>query len=315
VTVRVPAAYSPTVRRFWRVVVTLGAVTVCVSSAGAARSALGVLPRPVPPFPFAKLLAASRSMGEPAPSSAVWVAASHRAAVAVTMGDTVRGNEPVYVAVLTGHFRDDAASPPRGAKAPTGTVATFVYDARTGLERDFGLSRDQPDLGKLGNVHDFLPYLRQASAGTATTKGAPTDVPASIETQWLERLSAGSRLGCHTRFHNAPVATFRTRLDRTAARDGFTVEHVQFLRACQLAPIVALSTSDPRRLVALLPALEKDLDRVTVKGQTVWAYEGFLLEGSDGSGRPFVVIWNHVRGEVAGGQWAASPDLYPFPHG
>jgi hypothetical protein len=288
---------------------------MCVSSAGAARSTQEALPPPVPPFPFVKLLAASRSMGEPAPSAAVWVAASHRAAVAATMGDTVQGSEPVYVAVLTGHFTDNAASPPRAAKAPTGTVATFVYDARTGLERDFGLSRDQPALGKLGNAHDFLPYLRQASAGTATTKGVPANVPASIETQWLERLSAGSRLGCHTRFQNAPVAAFRARLDRAAPRDGFTVERLEFLRACQLAPIVALRTSNPRRLVALLPALEASLDRVTVKGKAVWAYEGFLLEGSDGSGKPFVVIWNHVRGEVAGGQWAASPDLYPFPHG
>ena len=262
------------------------------------------LPSNVPPFPYVALLHAAAQMGDPTPTSAVWVKSRHQTAVAATMRDSVLGNQPVYVAVITGHFRDTAASYPAGGKAPTGTVATFVYDARTGLGTDFGLAKQRIALGRLGAVHDFLPYLRQA---------ARRDLPATIETQWLQRLSAGSRLGCTTEFRNRSASLFSSRLNAAARANGFHVLRLQFLRACQSAPLVFVSSSDPHRLVPTLAGLERALDRVN--GNRAWAYEGFFFEAVNGSGEPFVVFWNHVRAEVAGGQWASAPDLYPFAHG
>jgi hypothetical protein len=87
------------------------------------------------------------------------------------------------------------------------------------------------------------------------------------------------------------------------------------LHACQSAPLIYLRTAHPRQLALELPVLEKRLDRVATNGRAGWAFEGLLIDASDASGKPIITIWNHVRAEVAGGQWAASPDLYPFPHG
>lgn len=292
------------------------AAVVAVAGCGGNRRASPVrLPSAVPPFPYAALLRATKQMGDPMPTSAVWVASRHHTAVAATMRDSVVGNEPVYVAVLTGNFVASDVSTPSGSPAPRGTVATFVYDARTGRGVDFGLSRERLDLGKLGRVHDFLPYLQQAAAGAATTsKAVPVDEAAAVETQWLQRLSAGSRLGCRTQFRNTTPRVFERRLAAAASHDGFAVSSIQFLHACQAAPLVVLGSSARKRVVAALPALSKTLDRITVDGRGEWPYEGFFLEVTD-SGKPYVLFWNHVRAEVAGGQWAAESDLYPFPHG
>lgn len=295
-----------------------GAIVVAVVAVPAGSASVNpALPLAVPPFPFVKVLAAAKGMGDPSPSSAVWVASTRNTAVKATMdGSTVNSNQPVDVAVLTGQFTDHNASGPVAARPPTGTVATFVYDARTGMGTDFGLSNQQPDLAKLGTVHAFLPYLAQAALGTAVaSNGVAGDVPASIETQWLERLSAGTRLGCKTDFRNLAPTVFRRRLAQAAASDGFQVANLQFLRACESAPLLTLMTSDPQRLVRALPQLERSLDRIAQTGQTVWAYEGILINATDQNGRSFVVIWNHVRAEIAGGQWASSSNLYPFPHG
>jgi hypothetical protein len=222
------------------------------------------------------------------------------------MGDRVMSNQPVYVAVVTGRFTANDTPRPSGTPAPTGTVATFIWDARTMRDTDFGLSNRYPDLNLLGHPHDFLPYLAQTAA---------TGVPAQIETQWLERLSAGERLGCRLRFRTYTEHLVAGRLARAAAADGFSVVSLQFLHACQAAPLVKLTATDPHRFVRQLPALMRALDERTHGKQTLRAFEGFYLEASETSGTPFVVIWNHARGEVAGGQWASSPDLYPFPHG
>ena len=232
------------------------AVVIVVAAAGCGSgssvTAPPRLPGSVPPFPYVALLRASTQMGDPMPTSAVWVESRHKTAVAATMHDGVLGNQPVYVAVITGHFKDTAASYPAGGKPPTGTVATFVYDARTGMGTDFGLAAKPIALGRLGAVHDFLPYLRQA---------ARHDVPATIETQWLQRLSAGSRLGCTTRFRNLPASTFSNRLNAAATATGFQVLRLQFLRACQAAPILFVRTNDPHRLVPTLSGLDRAIDR------------------------------------------------------
>jgi hypothetical protein len=46
---------------------------------------------------------------------------------------------------------------------------------------------------------------------------------------------------------------------------------------------------------------------------TAITFEGFYLEAEDQLG-PFVSVENVYRGEVMGGQWAATPRLYPYPH-
>jgi hypothetical protein len=59
-----------------------------------------------------------------------------------------------------------------------------------------------------------------------------------------------------------------------------------------------------------------DPKRSTGDDRTGWTYEAFYFEGRDNSGTPFLVVFNHWRGQDAGGgQWASEPELYPFDHG
>jgi hypothetical protein len=261
------------------------------------------LPEDVPPFPFVQLLRGARSMGDPMPTSAVWTTSRRARAVAVTMGDSVRADGRVYVAVLHGHFKDELASRPAGADAPSGTVETVVIAARSGMIRDFGLGNRAVSLGRLGTVHDFLPYLRLAAA---------KDRASSLETQWLEAVSAGERTGCRVRFPNLPRAVFRPRLRAAAARAGATVISVRFLHACQDAPVVVLRSSNRRRLAH---ALARILTAVDPPRNGARLYEGSFFVLVDGHGKPFVVTYDEYRGQPVGSQWAATPDLYPFPHG
>ena len=76
---------------------------------------------------------------------------------------------------------------------------------------------------------------------------------------------------------------------------------------------------------ALQPLFETDLpdkhatERPSNTGddRTGWAYEGFYLKPSTTRrGRPFLVVFNHWRGNhPGGGQWTSDPTLLPFDHG
>ena len=121
---------------------------------------------PPPPFGYAWVLKASNRMGTPMPSSAVWVASRRERAVEVTSGESVNSNQPVYVVVITGHFTARDVSVPEGAKFPTGTVATFIIDRATGTGLDFGLTNTRPNLGRLGRVHNLLPWLRSLTTAS-----------------------------------------------------------------------------------------------------------------------------------------------------
>ena len=48
--------------------------------------------------------------------------------------------------------------------------------------------------------------------------------------------------------------------------------------------------------------------------QAAPTFEGFFFAAED-SGDPFLSTESVLRGEVEGGQWAASENLYPFAHG
>jgi hypothetical protein len=276
----------------------IAAVAVAAAGCGATRQVRAPrLPADVPPFPFAQLARGKL------PTSAVWTSSRHLRAVEVTMGAGVRGNEPVAVAVLRGHFTDDLASRPYGVKAPTGTVETIVYDMSTGTSRDFGLGDRPVRLGRLGAVHDFLPYLRLA----ATKSRA-----ASMETQWLEAVATGERSGCATHYANRARPDFARRLRADAERAGAHVESLQFLHACQDAPVVVLESSDRGRLAR---ALARILDDVDAPRNGARRYEASFFELVDGHGKPFAIAYDTYRGRVEGTQWAASPGLFPFPHG
>jgi hypothetical protein len=85
--------------------------------------------------------------GDPHPAWVTVVATTHALALtSATPGDFVPGTEGIRVYLLTmqGHFTDDLASVPPGAKAPTGSYLSLVVNARTFDDMDFGLSGGPP---------------------------------------------------------------------------------------------------------------------------------------------------------------------------
>jgi hypothetical protein len=166
----------------------IGAAVVSCSFAGAghAGAAVGAAPPP-PAFVVALARRGAAGLGDPQPTSAVYVATTHLAAVRLSSGDGVNTDQPVYLVVLTGTFVATGASGPAGSPPPAGTVASFVVDAANGRDLDFGLSSQQVDVAKLGRAADLLPYLR----GEKTPVCGRPDLHASASFQG----ATGSELG------------------------------------------------------------------------------------------------------------------------
>ena len=86
----------------------------------------------------------------------------------------------------------------------------------------------------------------------------------------------------------------------------------------QRAPFVIVRTNDPIALARATPEIARQLDpRLAVPDDRLgWRYEGFYLEARDALGKPFMIVYNFYRSRHSGGggEWAASENLYPFPH-
>jgi hypothetical protein len=87
--------------------------------------------------------------------SAQAVRSRHAAAVRLTSGAIVPGNEDVWAIQVEGvdeFVCRSSCSFPAGAQPPRGRFITLVIDAETFGETDFGLGPDSVDLGELGTV-------------------------------------------------------------------------------------------------------------------------------------------------------------------
>jgi hypothetical protein len=171
--------------------------------------------------------------------------------------------------------------------------------------------------------------LAAAGASTATQSptsaiasrsgtASPTDRMAAVEKMWRANLRAGTLLDRKQLFPNPTRATFDRRLRLAASRYHFTLVKVQMLRPRQAAPFVVVQATDEHAFAASTPAILHLIDPKarTNDDRTGWAYEAFLFEARDSHGVPFLAVFNWWRGPHAGGgQWAADPNLFPFPHG
>lgn len=111
---------------------------------------------------------AASAAGDPRPSLIQHSEGTRRAANRVDSGEIVPGRQWSYLIAMRGHFVFRDASPPSGARMPTGSVLTLVVDASTGSVTDLGLSNRYPDLARLGPVHTDL--RRQPSPGRAAQR-------------------------------------------------------------------------------------------------------------------------------------------------
>jgi hypothetical protein len=127
-------------------------------------------------------------------------------------------------------------------------------------------------------------------------------------------VSSGA-LALEQRFPNPSPETFRRRVDAIGRRYGFRVVSLRLLRPVQIAPLLVVQTSRPRKaFVHDVPEIAAWLNPVTSgKGENAFTFEAFLLEARDARG-PFVRIENVNRGEVEGGQWSWNRCVYPYAH-
>jgi hypothetical protein len=159
------------------------------------------------------------------------------------------------------------------------------------------------------------PVVAARASSRATS---PSDRMIAIEKMWRVNLRSGALLDHAQRFPNPTPAALDARLRLAASRYHFTIVKVQLLRPRQAAPFVVVQAKNEHALAASTPAILHLIDpkAPTNDDRTGWAYEGFLFEARAGNGVPFLATFNWWRGPHAGGgQWAADPALFPFPHG
>lgn len=121
--------------------------------------------RPVPPAAIHRLTAiarrAAKQNGDLVPVWVTVVVTTHaKALTSATPGDIVAGQQHtiVYLLTMKGHFVAFLASPPAGAKLPTGNYLSIVVDAKTFRGMDAGLSYRPPpvspaSLGPVTHLH------------------------------------------------------------------------------------------------------------------------------------------------------------------
>jgi hypothetical protein len=190
-----------------------------------------------------------------------------------------------YEIRVWGRFRCTSCSTPRDGIVITGEVATFVYDGASRTLTSFSLA----------------PRRVVVAA----------DETAPVVREWRHELARGAREEPARRFASPPLAVLRRRLALAARRYGFSVERVELRQPRQLAPQITIQ--GPHRVAHALGPI---IDLVDPPPRSnARAYEGILVEAVDPQGVPFAIAWDSLRGQVAGGQWAAAPDLYPFAHG
>jgi hypothetical protein len=89
--------------------------------------------------------------GDPHPSAGFVVPTTRRIADQVTAGEgSAVPNTPAYFVLLQGHFALGDVSVPEGAKAPTGTVLTLIFDRRAIRNLGLGVGTRVPELYAMG---------------------------------------------------------------------------------------------------------------------------------------------------------------------
>ena len=128
--------------------------------------------------------------------------------------------------------------------------------------------------------------------------------------------TADSMYALEQRFPNPSPAEFRRRVALVGKRFGFHVVSLRLLRPEQIAPLLIVRTSRTRnRFSPEVPQIQELLDPTSIgRADVAETFEGFFFAAEDARG-PFIYIERLNRGTGEGGQWAASENLLPFPHG
>jgi hypothetical protein len=155
-------------------------------------------------------------------------------------------------------------------------------------------------------------------ASTAATN-PPRAVVAQAKAEWLTELKASSRNGDRsTRFPSPPRAVLIRHLQTAEKLHGFRIVSLEILHPVQAAPVVVIRSDDKLSIARAAPKIINLFDpyQPTAANPSGYAYEAYFFVAQTSSGVPYLATFNFWRGpHHGGGEWAASENLYPFPHG
>lgn len=155
-----------------------------------------------------------------------------------------------------------------------------------------------------------------SSAVTATS--SPKTVVAQTQREWLSELRESAKTGDRsTNFPSPSRAVLMHRLRQAQRRYGFQIVSVKMLHPLQSAPVVVIRSDNKRAIAHAAPAIIDLFDphHATSSNPSGYAYEGYFFVAQDSHGVPYLATFNRRRApHVGGGEWAADPSLYPFPH-
>ena len=113
------------------------------------------------------------------------------------------------------------------------------------------------------------------------------------------------------------LSILETRIAAASRTYGFRVVALRFVRAPQGSPMLIVQPKGSPSSFAPKVGKIVGLLNPTHRGAQDWnstAYEGIFIGAQDSRGHPFLYGYNFLRAR-GGGQWARSPNLYPFAHG
>ena len=107
------------------------------------------------------------------------------------------------------------------------------------------------------------------------------------------------------------------RLRQAQRRFSFEIGTVRMLHPLQSAPVIVIRSDKKLAIAHATLAIIKFFDprHVANSNPSGYAYEGYFLSAEDRHGVPYLAAFHHSRCcPPGGGEWAASKNLYPFPH-
>ena len=137
--------------------------------------------------------------------------------------------------------------------------------------------------------------------------------PVSKWEGWLRSAEHDSRYSYPT----PSLAVLESRIAAASRTFGFRVVALRFVRAPQGSPMLIVQPEGSPSSFAPKVGKIVGLLNPTHRGAVDWnstAYEGIFIGAQDSRGHPFLYGYNFLRAR-GGGQWARSPNLYPFAHG
>jgi hypothetical protein len=157
------------------------------------------------------------------------------------------------------------------------------------------------------------------ASGAARAVASPNTEIAQAQKQWLNELRASAETGDRSAdFPSPPRAVLLRRLDKAQKLYGFQIVRVRMLHPFQSAPVIVIRSDNKRAIAKATPKIVNLFDpiHVTSNNPSGYAYEGYFFSAIDNHGVPYLATFNPWRApHLGGGEWAASADLYPFPHG